>query len=157
MNKIKYFWLLSFVSILFVGCTNNALVDTNDNMVDNNWTYAKSTKANVEIKDPNQAYNIYFKLRHTADYRYANLFVLVKLKGAGLNKTNRYQFKLAKNDGEWLGKGSGDIFTSKFSLLTNYRFPAAGKFDIEVEQNMRDNPLTGVSDVGITVVPVTTN
>ena len=55
---------------------NSSLVDTNEAVADNNWTYAKTAKAVVEIKDVNQAYNIYFKLRHTTDYRYANLFVL---------------------------------------------------------------------------------
>lgn len=157
MNSFKHFCILIFASLILLSCTNNNLADTNDNMVDNSWTYAKSTKAVVEIKDSTQAYNIHFKLRHTNNYRYANLFVLVKLKGKGLNKTNRYQFKLAKNDGEWTGKGSGDIFSSKFALLTKYRFPATGKYEIEVEQNMRDNPLTGVSDVGLTVTPAEKN
>lgn len=157
MNSFKQFCVLIFASLTLFACTNSNLVDTNENMVDNSWAYAKSAKATVEIKDSTQAYDIHFKLRHTNDYRYANLFVLVKLKGKGLNKTNRYQFKLAKSDGQWTGKGSGDIFTSKLALLTNYRFPATGKYEIEVEQNMRDNPLTGVSDVGLTVTPAEKN
>jgi hypothetical protein len=36
------------------------------------------------------------------------------LKGNGLNKKLRYQFQLAKADGTWTGKGSGDIFYTKF-------------------------------------------
>lgn len=132
-------------------CTENNLVDTNDAVAENNWTYAKSAKASFEIKDVNKPYNIYFKLRHTADYRYANLFVLAHLKGNGLNRNTRYEFKLAQLDGTWTGKGSGDIFSNNFTLLTNYRFAKPGKYEIEVEQNMRDNPLVGISDVGITV------
>lgn len=142
--------------LLFTSCTNTNLVDTNEAIADNNWTYAKSAKATVEIKDIKQPYHIYFKLRHTADYRYANLFVWAKIKGNGLSKNARYQFKLAQPDGTWLGKGSGDIFTYNFSLLTDFRFPKAGKYQIEVEQNMRDNPLVGVSDVGITVAQAET-
>ena len=141
---------------LFVGCTAS-VIDSNVEIANRRWTYRNHISTAFEIKDNTKAYNIYFKLRHTADYKYANIFILAHFKDGKKMITKRYQYKLAKNDGEWLGKGSGDIFTSKFSLLTNYRFPAAGKFDIEVEQNMRDNPLTGVSDVGITVVPVTTN
>jgi gliding motility-associated lipoprotein GldH len=144
---------MPFVAMVIVlsSCMNSSLVDTNEAVADNNWTYAKTAKAVVEIKDINQSYNIYFKLRHTADYRYANLFVLAHVKGIGLKKSTRYQFKLAKPDGEWLGKGSGDIFTSNFSLLTNYRFAKPGKYEIEVEQNMRDNPLVGISDIGVKV------
>ena len=75
----------------------------------------------------------------------------MRLKGDSVNKSTRYEFKLAKKDGEWLGKGSGDIFTFNFPLLTNFRFAKPGKYEIEITQNMRDNPLVGISDIGITV------
>ena len=151
MNKLKY--ILPIMAMLFMvsSCTENNLVDTNEAITENSWTYAKSAKASFEIKDVNKAYNIYFKLRHTADYRYANLFVLAHLKGNGLYRNTRYEFKLAHSDGAWLGKGSGDIFSNNFTLLTNYRFAKPGKYEIEVEQNMRDNPLLGISDVGINI------
>lgn len=139
------------IVLMSTSCTNNNLVDTNDAVAENSWLYAKSAKATVEIKDINHAYTIQFKLRHTLDYKYANIFVVMRLKGDSLNKSTRYEFKLAKTDGEWLGKGSGDIFTYNFSLLKDYRFAKTGKYEIEITQNMRDNPLTGVSDVGITV------
>ncbi|TKC12735.1 gliding motility lipoprotein GldH [Pedobacter polaris] len=151
MNKLKYILPVLAMVFMLTGCFNDNLVDTNEAVAANSWTYAKSAKATIEIKDVNQAYDIYFKLRNTADYRYSNLFVLAHIKGNGLNKTTRYQFKLARADGEWLGKGSGDIYTSDFSLLTDYRFAKPGKYEIEIEQNMRDNPLIGISDIGITV------
>jgi gliding motility-associated lipoprotein GldH len=151
MNKTKFILPFLIAFLFLVGCSNNNLVDTNTNVPDNSWTYAKSIKTTVEIKNPTQSYRFYFKLRHTTDYRYANLYVVMHLKGNGLNKSTRYQFKLAKNDGEWLGKGSGDLYTYNFPLLTNYRFAKPGKYEIEIEQNMRDNPLIGISDIGITV------
>jgi gliding motility-associated lipoprotein GldH len=151
MNKTKFILPFLIALLFLAGCSNNNLVDTNTNVPDNSWTYAKSIKTTVEIKNPTQSYRLYFKLRHTTDYRYANLYVVMHLKGNGLNKSTRYQFKLAKNDGEWLGKGSGDLYTYNFPLLTNYRFAKPGKYEIEIEQNMRDNPLIGISDIGITV------
>ncbi|MFD0940264.1 gliding motility lipoprotein GldH [Pedobacter boryungensis] len=152
MTKTKFILLFLMVLLFIFGCNNTNLVDTNVNVEDNSWTYAKSIKTTVEIKDTIQTYQLYFKLRHTTDYRYANLYVVLHLKGNGLNKSTRYQFKLAKNDGEWLGKGSGDLYTYNFPLLTNYHFAKSGKYEIEIEQNMRDNPLIGISDVGITLV-----
>lgn len=148
---MKFILPLLIMLLFLAGCSDNDLVDTNTSISDNSWTYANSAKATVEIKTPTQPYQVYFKLRHTTDYRYANLYVVMHLKGNGLNKSTRYQFKLAKNDGEWLGKGSGNLYTYNFPLLTNYRFAKSGKYQIEIEQNMRDNPLIGISDVGITV------
>ena len=143
--------------LIIASCSNNNLIDTNDAVAENSWLYAKSAKATVEINDINQAYTVHFKLRHTLDYKYSNLFVVMRLKGDSVNKSTRYEFKLAKKDGEWLGKGSGDIFTYNFPLLTNFRFAKLGKYEIEITQNMRDNPLAGISDIGITVSKQTEN
>lgn len=151
MTKLNSVLLFFAFAALFSGCVSNELVDVNQSIDENSWAYAKSLKATVEIKEPNQPYQVHFRLRHTTDYRYANLYVVMHLKGPGLQKHTRYQFKLAKADGEWLGQGSGDIYTQTFRLLSDYRFPKAGKYEIEIEQNMRDNPLLGISDVGLTV------
>ncbi len=145
--------LKSFLLILlFNSCTNPNLVDVNMAVPENSWMYAKTMKATVDIKDPALAYTVFFKIRNTADYRYSNIYVIMRLKGAGkLLKDGRSQFLLAKADGQWTGKGSGDVYSNTFPLLKKFKFPKAGLYEIEVEQNMRDNPLVGISDVGITV------
>ena len=139
------------IAVINSSCLNSNLVDTNDSVAENSWHYAKSAKATVEIKDINQRYAIHFKLRHTANYKYANLFVVMRLKGDSIDKRTRHEVKLAKSSGEWTGKGSGDIFTNNFALIKDYKFTKPGKYLIELTQNMSDNPLIGISDVGITV------
>ena len=120
MNKLKWVFSLITLMLSIISCSSNDIVDTNDGVAENSWLYAKSTKAAVEIKDIHQPYTIHFKLRHTADYKYANLFVVMRLKGDSLNKSTRHELKLAKNNGEWIGKGSGDIFTANFALVKDY-------------------------------------
>ena len=152
VNRFKAL-LVCLVIVLFLNsCTNTNSIDVNMEVPENSWVYAKSVKATVEIKDTTLSYNVFFKIRNTADYRYSNIYVIMRVKG-GINllKDGRYQFQLAKADGQWLGKGSGDLYSNTFPLLKKFRFPKAGKYEIEVEQNMRDNPLVGISDVGITV------
>ncbi|PWS27970.1 gliding motility lipoprotein GldH [Pedobacter yonginense] len=143
---LGFLWLAS----LFSGCTAN-VIDSNVEIPEHKWTYRNHIISPFEIKDNSKAYNIFFKLRHTADYKYANLYILAHFKDGKNKTTRRYQFKLAKNDGEWLGSGSGNIFTYTFPMLTNYRFPHKGKYEIEIEQNMRDNPLLEISDAGVLV------
>ncbi len=135
----------------FSSCNFNTVVDTNQSIENNRWLYANVAKADFEIKDVTKPYQVNFKLRINTEYRYSNLFVLATLKDAKSRKKTRYQFKLAKEDGTWLGKGSGDLYTYSFPLLKNHRFADTGKYSIEIEQNMRDNPLLGISDVGIEV------
>ncbi len=151
MTKTKFFLVIFTLLASLMGCRSDYQIDTNESIPENNWTYAKTAKTTLEVKDPQQAYQVEFKLRHTSAYRYSNLFVVMTLKGEGLYKNTRYQFKLAKADGEWLGKGSGDIFSYSFPLLKDHRFAKAGKYEISIEQNMRDNPLLGISDIGIRI------
>lgn len=138
---------------LLYGCQTNAIVDSNMTMPSRNWTYANKVKVYLDITDVTKQYDIRFKLRHTADYAYSNIFVLLHIKGGGLKtRTKRYEYRLAQPDGQWNGSGSGDLFTYSLPLLTNYQFPAPGRYEFEVEQNMRDNPLKGISDAGIAVL-----
>lgn len=152
MNNVKYYFFLAIISIVTLSCDTNNLADLNVSMPKRNWSYVNKVKASVEIKDHSKPHTVYFKLRHTADYRYSNIFVLLHVKAPGQKKTTRrFEYKLAESDGQWLGSGSGNLFTYKLNMLTNYRFPANGVYEFEIEQNMRDNPLKEVSDAGITI------
>lgn len=152
MNNCKVLLLFSTVFFfLLSGCDTNNIADSNHTMPSRNWSYADKVKMVVDIKDSSKPYNIYFKLRHTADYRYSNIFVLLNVKTAKKKRSRRYEFKLAQADGQWNGSGSGNLYTYTFPLLTNFKFPDSGKYELEIEQNMRDNPLKEISDVGITV------
>ncbi|MNJ97124.1 Gliding motility lipoprotein GldH precursor [compost metagenome] len=152
MNNRKFLLLFSTVfTLLFSGCDTNIIEDSNHAMPSRNWSYADKVKVMVDITDSNKPYNIYFKLRHTADYRYSNIFVLLNVKGGQKKRSRRYEFKLAQPDGQWNGSGSGNLYTYSFPLLTQFKFPAPGKYELELEQNMRDNPLKEISDAGIKV------
>jgi len=155
LQSKKQLFLLGFLLLasLFVGCTSS-VIDSNVEITDRRWSYRRHIVTSFDIKDNTKAYNIYFKLRHTADYKYANIFILAHFRDGENMVTRRYQYKLAKNDGEWLGSGSGNLFNYTLPMLTNYHFPRNGKFEIEIEQNMRDNPLLEVSDAGILVEEV---
>lgn len=143
--------VLGFFLIILSSCNFNAVIDTNQSIADKKWVYTNTAKAEFEVTDTLKAHQVNFKLRINTEYRYANLFVLATFKDAKNQKKIRYQFKLAKADGTWLGKGSGDLYSYTFPLLKNHRFADTGKYHIEIEQNMRDNPLIGVSDIGIVV------
>jgi len=153
-NLFKLF-LLSILTIGMFGCHTDNLVDTNQEMPQRNWSYVNKLKAVVEIKDQSKAYNLRFKVRHTADYSYSNIFILMHLSGPGQpNITRRYEYKLAEPDGQWLGNGSGNLYDYSFPLLSGFHFPKTGNYTIEIEQNMRDNPLKEISDAGITVTEI---
>ena len=155
---IKRYQRFLFSSLLFIlaglsSCTDpNAVFDQNTEIGNRNWSYLNKMRYDVKIDDPSVPYNLYLNLRVTGDYKYSNLFVLIT-QGPLNSKANsaRYEFKLAKADGEWLGKGTGNLYSYQLPFEKSFKFPAKGVYHFEIEQNMRDNPLHEVSDVGLRV------
>ena len=147
------FSLVILATLSLSACTDkNAVIDQNIEIVNNNWAYTNKIKCAFKIDDASIPYNLYLNLRVTADYKYSNLFVLINQTSPDKKEhLTRFEFKLADKDGEWLGEGSGNIYSYQIPFRTNYKFPAKGVYQVEIEQNMRDNPLREVSDVGLRV------
>ncbi|TAF46158.1 MAG: gliding motility lipoprotein GldH [Sphingobacteriales bacterium] len=154
--KIKFtFWSLCLLVVALQSCTNNALTDVFTSIPNQHWTYAQPCKSNLEIIDIHKKYNILINLRHTDDYRYSNIWFKISIIQPNKHKkTERIAFSIASPDGTWLGNTSGSLFTYQLPYKLNYNFAAKGKYTIVVEQNMRDNPLNGINDVGIRVEEV---
>ena len=142
--------------MLLGSCTDpQAVIDNNTALADHNWSYVNRMRFDCKIDDEAAAYNLYLNLRVTDNYKYSNLFVLIYQSQPGSKaKVTRYELKLAAPDGEWYGKGSGNLYSYQVPFKTNYKFPAKGNYHFEIEQNMRDNPLHEVSDVGLRVEKV---
>lgn len=152
MNNLFRILLLS--SVLFIGCNEKAVVDVNKEISSRNWSYIKKVSIPVKIEDVNTSYNLYMNLRHTADYKYSNIFVLIhQVNPGGKRTTERKEFQLAYPDGEWLGSGAGNLYTYQLLFREKYKFPVPGTYVFEFEQNMRDNPLREIRDVGMRVEP----
>jgi gliding motility-associated lipoprotein GldH len=154
-RALNLFYVLSFffVALAANGCTDpNAIMDKNTEIENHNWSYANLVKYDVKIDDEKIPYTLYLNLRVTADYRYSNIFVLIHQTGPdGKSTITRYEFKLANTDGEWLGTGSGNLYSYQMPYISGIIFPKPGTYHFEIEQNMRDNPLHEVSDVGLRV------
>ena len=153
MKRLLSICTLFLLGCLAGGCSDpNVVIDQNTEIVNNNWEYPNKLGYAVKIDDTAIPYNLYLNLRVTADYKYSNLFVLVHRTGPDKKMaTVRYEFPLASKDGEWYGRGSGNIYSYQMPFITRYKFPAKGVYQFVIEQNMRDNPLHEVSDVGLRV------
>ncbi len=133
----------------------NTVVDNNTEIINQNWAYVNKIKTDININDTISLYNIYINLRVTTDYKYSNLFLLIHQTGADNNSIKqRKEITLANRDGEWLGQGSGNFYTYQEPFKANYKFTKKGLYHFIIEQNMRDNPLREVSDVGLRIEKV---
>jgi gliding motility-associated lipoprotein GldH len=150
-TRLLYFLPVCFLMLAFGGCSDpGAVIDSNTALPNKVWSYNNRVGYSFKIDDANARYNFLLNLRITGDYKYSNLFVLVS-DPVKQGPSARYELKLARPDGRWLGKGSGNLYSFQIPFKSNYKFPAAGNYYIRIEQNMRDNPLHDVSDVGLRV------
>jgi gliding motility-associated lipoprotein GldH len=147
------------IAILILSCAglsscldNVTVTDFNQAISKRTWSYVNKVRVPVTISDKANRYNIYINLRHTGDYKYSNIFLLIHTRGPrGKTVTERKEFTLAYPDGQWLGKGSGNLYSYQLPLKADYSFPDTGKYLFEIEQNMRDNPLREITDVGLRI------
>ncbi|WP_257669339.1 gliding motility lipoprotein GldH [Parapedobacter tibetensis] len=141
--------------MLASACTDTALLDNSVAISDRKWHYEDQPEIEAHITDTKKRYNIYLNLRHTPDYKYSNIFVLVhRHEPNGRDTTERFEVRLAEPDGRWLGRGMGSTFSHQQLLKEHFRFPDTGKYVFKLEQNMRENPLDEITDVGIRIAPV---
>ena len=152
MKQIKTFFLV--MSLLgLISCQDAVTIaDTNVEFEKLNWSYSEKIRIPVKIEATDISYNLYLNLRHSAAYKYSNIFIIIHIIDPdGKKFSERREFKLALADGEWLGSGSGNMYSYQINFKENYKFPVKGTYIFELEQNMRDNPLDHVSDAGIRV------
>lgn len=161
-NRFRRFncWahIIFFLSItgLVTSCSDAALIDKNIPIENRSWDYANKPSIEVQVLDTSQRYDVYLNFRHTNQYAYSNVFVLLQQQyPGGLTDTTRVEIKLAESDGRWLGNGSGSIFSHQQLVKKHYSFPDTGRYIFTFEQNMRKNPLPAVADVGIRITPNT--
>lgn len=144
-------FILFFISVS--SCRDKqTVIDTSQEINGRNWSYSEKVKIPVLIDDVNTPYNLLINLRHTGNYKYANIFFLIHQTGPdGKRKTERKEFKLAEPDGRWLGNGSGNLYNYQLPFKEHYQFDKKGRYVFEIEQNMRDNPLREIADAGLRV------
>lgn len=99
-------------------------------------------------------YQVFMIIRHTADYRYQNIWVNLDSKAPGDSTwtLNRAELTLAAPNGQWLGRGLGGIYEQRVPVNTIANpayFRRAGAYAIRLTQDMRDDPLADVITVGI--------
>ncbi len=151
MQKRLYIVVL-FLAVLFSACDQKRVFESYQSIKEDSWYINQRPTFYIDVNDTTTEHTIYFNLRHTGNYKYSNLFVLFTIQGPKAKaETQRLEFKLAEADGKWLGSGLGDIYSNQIKVMENVKFPRKGVYSFSIEQNMRDNPLMGIEDIGVRI------
>ena len=133
-----------------VSCSFNDVYNENISIADGIWAHDEAARFEVDIEDTLSDYSFYINIRNDIDYRYSNLYVFMQTRFPNGNLTrDTIEFVLADDSGKWLGKGWGRVKENKVKLKDNLMFPLSGKYVFLIQQGMREESLTGITDVGL--------
>ncbi len=144
--------LLGCTLYLFAGCDESRVYETNTPIKEYSWDSKEVIPFTFEIQDTSIYYNVYINARHTARYSYSNLWLKVTITFPGGKKVNRrFELSLADKNGKWYGNCMGDLCDLQIPFQFNAYFNKRGKYTFEIVQNMRQNPLHEIMEIGLRI------
>ncbi|MFN4915122.1 MAG: gliding motility lipoprotein GldH [Sphingomonadales bacterium] len=152
--------LLSIIGIVFLltvplfqSCTTDQSVLLNqfEKTEVSGWQWGQGKKFTFTVEDSTYYYSLSCGLRITSGYSYSNIWLLYRLDGPVISQKNQFEIVLSDNTGKWLGQGQGNLISYEKPFVGRLKL-RPGRYTLEIAQNMRDEKLTGVSDVGLKVI-----
>lgn len=116
------------------------------------WNYDFQPSFSFHIKDTSALYNISVTVRHSDDYAFSNLWLLISSSREGEKpKEQRVELPLADQQGRWLGSGMDGIYDHRIPIQQHARFDRPGTYIFSFQQDMRTNPLLHIMSVGLRI------
>jgi len=134
-----------------VSCSHNEVFFQYHSFANTEWDRNEPAVFHVNIKDNSQPYNVSVELRNNDAYPFSNIWLFVDYKTPnGNSRSDTVGADVADVYGKWYGKG-----LSLYNLSIPYEnmilFPDTGTYIYSIRQGMRENPLKGISDIGLKV------
>lgn len=153
---MKHFSLLAVAAAIFTaGCVadKNVIYDEFKEVSTDKWGWHDVRSFTFTITENDYTYNLDCGLRITGNYKYSNIWLVYQLDGPSGTMKEQFQIPLSDNTGKWLGKGSNNLISYQRAIISGLQLKP-GKYTLKLNQNMRDEELQAVSDIGLRVSKV---
>jgi gliding motility-associated lipoprotein GldH len=161
-DKISYLvcTLLLCCSVMLSGCLDSPYYQKQASIPLYKWDYKFTPTFEFEVTDTTYLYNVYFIIRHTDAYPYANVWMNMYRKEPGDTTFTKQRINVqlaipaGKNAGQWMGRGMGELWEQRLAIShpgDPEILSKKGKYVFRFEQNMRINPLPEILQVGLRV------
>lgn len=151
---MRRFFVIPFLSLclFFSSCSTDEsrLLDEFKQVNVNSWTWNQGYKFSFTVTDSTWFYDLDCNLRITGSYSYSNIWLVYQLDGPQLSAKNQFEIVLSDNTGKWLGKGQSNLLSYEQTFAKGLKLKP-GTYTLEFFQNMRDEQLKAVSDIGLRV------
>jgi gliding motility-associated lipoprotein GldH len=136
--------------LLAVGCGEPPLFAESEDVDPNGWSGEDALSFQWEVSDTLQRQDVILDLRHAQGYPFSNLYLFLTYEFPnGKTRTDTVACTLADELGRWRGSGFGDLVDQRFLLQSQVAFPLSGSYHVKIAHGMREDPLTGLANVGL--------
>lgn len=154
-NRLKF--IAACACFLCFSCENEAVYDQYQAIQNASWEKNKEYYFTFQIEDISVPYDLTLEVRNNNRYPYQNLWVFCNEElPIGPLKRDTIECMLADDFGKWYGHGIS-LFQSSFPIRSAYYFPVKGQYTFSFRQGMRNDQLTGIQEIGLRVLPSSTN
>lgn len=153
MRKLRNLSIIGLITVLIYmfGCNKNRIFHEVKKFDDYKWNKTERLDFEFTIEQPYIAYELWLNLRYIQGFPYKYLHLLVTItEPDGKIKTNELTIQIISDDKKYIGDGAGSYWDLDYPI-PDYKFNQKGKYKITIEHAMKENILTPIGEVGLTV------
>lgn len=157
VGTLKATALLIGGMVMLGSCSGPELVKDHVLMPEEGWYADSVVHFSFEVKDAQQAHNVYYFLRQNLNYPYSNIYLrdsIIDAQGYVAHTSTKQFFVANPFTGQPIGSGLAEMRDNTMLGYEAIKFPKAGKYTIRVRQYMRISPLPGILSAGVMVLPL---
>lgn len=141
----------AFLLLLTVACSHNSVYSKYQSIAESGWNKDSVARFSVDITETGMPCNVLVNIRHNNTYPYQNFWLFISTTSPdGKTTQDTIECYLADNRGKWLGSGLSSIYNMPVLFKPNVVLKP-GKYTFAIRQGMRDDVLTGITDIGIEI------
>ena len=144
------------ICLLFslAACDNQTIYHTYQNLSIEGWKKTDTLKYQLPAQLAGKQYDLEVGLRHTENYPYQDIWMEILYPLSPDRHPDTLHITLADKQGNWKGNGTSSNLYQYTSPHHPVTFSPSDSM-IQIVHIMRDEPLKGISDVGIRLLPFT--
>ncbi len=147
---------LLILSLFLIQCRPIDLYERTVNIPGHTWKSDFKPSFSFDITDTTKPYQVSLIIRHTDAYPFNNIWLDIQLETPDSLFNIRTEQRLGNNEQGWLGTGLNDVYEHRINLnqalgKAGVSFRRNGRYNFQLAQVMREDPLPHVLQAGIRV------
>lgn len=146
--------ILCLIMALLFACTDNEkeLFSEFRSFPHAEWSQSDSLRFYVSIQDTVSYYDVFLELRNNNHYPFRNIWLFINYQTPlGEIRSDTLNAELADIYGKWYGKGI-NLYSYSFPYSFDIQYQDTGTYIYTIRQGMRQDPLSGISDIGLRIL-----